>query len=481
MIRKILFPLLIALLAFSLFVSCEQATEPITPPVDPVDPVDPPVDPPIDPPVDPPVETEKVLYFPGFDLIESGSRGMTVFPSGTEDYENCPFLSDSMYAGDHPAGKLYLACNAMSALPLLPPFEKMTVKPSEFVNELSSNSIYIYGFPAHVDKTEINEDGIFMRFVATEKDSRGEDKNIAMCEYYYNWDEGTFSYREIAVPFMHNTYSVGDNILAFQMYNVPIKEEDGNIIFNAGVKDGQLDKDTAITLYKIHLPAESGGTWTFRVDEISMIMNCQGPRVYATGYKMAQSYEGATLFDIFGESGLHTFLNDPDNIEEYGYGYNPGNYRLNLSDDKSNIEFGYGVMGCLFEDMDAILAAEGIESMDDFNDLKFVYKTDLPADCALDNIRWDLSYCTIFDIEAETGATTTGMHNELFRMEDEMHSGPSAMIQAFFDVYGQTEGDAYYGLENISRFFDVLMDQCGLSEDGIASLASEHFTHYVAP
>ena len=100
-----------------------------------------------------------------------------------------------MTTGSDQFDQIYLSCNAMSALPLLPPFEKKTVKPSEFIDEISNSSIYLYGFPAKVTKSEINDDGIYMRLIATEG-----TKNVAMCEYYYSWENKTFSYREVVVP-----------------------------------------------------------------------------------------------------------------------------------------------------------------------------------------------------------------------------------------------------------------------------------------
>ena len=460
--KKILFPLFILIIAVSFFVGCAQATDSVTPPVDP--------------PVDPPVETEKDLYFPGFDLIESGSRGMTNFPTGDEEYENCPFLF--METGsDQPFDQIYLSCNAMSALPLLPPFEKKTAKPSEFVEEVSNSSIYIYGFPAKVTKSEINNDGIYMRLVATEG-----TKNIAMCEYYYCWETETFSYREIVVPFMH-TAGFGDNIIAFQMYNVPISESEGKISFNAGVKNGALDEDTAITLFKIHIPVEPGqGTQYFRVEKCNLIMNCQGPKVYATGYKMAKTAAGddnpvnmLNIHQLFGDTGLHAYLSNAENILEYDYTYNPPNYYLALSDDKSNLEFGYGVMGCLFEDMDKILAADDIGSMEDFNSLSFVYKTDLPEKCSLSgpssHLIWDLYFSTVFDLSAKKGATTDGMLNDLLQ-----HQTDLSLIRPFVEVF-----DDYDGLSNLSRFFDILMGQCGLSTAGIAALSANYAPYYVAP
>ena len=452
--RNFIFSLLIALIAFSLFIGCAQATDPVAPPVDP------------------PVETEKDLYFPGFDLIESGSRGMTNFPTGDEEYENCPFLS--MTTGSDQFDQIYLSCNAMSALPLLPPFEKKTVKPSEFIDEISNSSIYLYGFPAKVTKSEINDDGIYMRLIATEG-----TKNVAMCEYYYSWENKTFSYREVVVPFLH-TLGFGDNLLAFQMYNVPISESEGEIYFNAGVKDGALDEDTAITLFKIHLPAETGGDHHFKVEKNSLLMNCQGSKVYATGYKMALSTAGDNLHEIFGDAGLHAYLSDEANIAEHGYRYNvdtPGDYRLALSDEKSNLEFGYGVMSCLFNDMDKILAAENIESMEDFNSLSFVYKTDLPEKCTLNDPNWDLSYCTVFDLTANMGATTSGMKNNLFFAESVSQEGHKlSLIRPFIEVF-----DFYDDVPNISRFFDILMGQCGLSAEGIAALSANYAPYYVAP
>jgi len=457
--KKILFPLFILIIAVSFFVGCAQATDSVTPPVDP--------------PVDPPVETEKDLYFPGFDLIESGSRGMTNFPTGDEEYENCPFLF--METGsDQPFDQIYLSCNAMSALPLLPPFEKKTAKPSEFVEEVSNSSIYIYGFPAKVTKSEINNDGIYMRLVATEG-----TKNIAMCEYYYCWETETFSYREIVVPFLH-TAGYGDNIIAFQMYNVPISESEGKISFNAGVKNGALDEDTAITLFKIHIPVEPGqGTQYFRVEKCNLIMNCQGPKVYATGYKMAKTTAGVgpddgnllNIHELFGDTGLHAYLSNEANIAEYGYTYNSPNYYLALSDDKSNLEFGYGVMDCLFEDMDKILAAEDINSMEDFNSLDFEYRTDLPEKCSLNNPNWDLYFSTVFDLSANKGATTDEMKNELLQNQTEL-----GLIRPFVEVF-----DDYDGLPNLSRFFDILMGQCGLSAEGITALSANYAPYYVAP
>jgi len=128
-------------------------------------------------------------------------------------------------------------------------------------------------------------------------------------------------------------------------------------------------------------------------------------------------------------------------------------------------------MDCLFEDMDKILAAEDINSMEDFNSLDFEYRTDLPEKCSLNNPNWDLYFSTVFDLSANKGATTDEMKNELLQNQTEL-----GLIRPFVEVF-----DDYDGLPNLSRFFDILMGQCGLSAEGITALSANYAPYYVAP
>lgn len=473
--KKIYITLIIFALMFA-FVACSGSPEEKDDPAPTPEPV--------------PVVEKQTIYIPGFEIVDS-SRGMTGFP------EDNPFTSDDWKVGSNhiisqggdplpepyqtAAAKLYLACNAMSNLPMLPPFvEHKEVDPDAFAAELESGRLKIYGFDAEVTASKVNDDGIYLFITAYEG-----QKPVAIAEYYYSWEKETFSYREIVTAFLYNFEYMGEpmplsnTLILMEMYDVPIKNENGVISFSAGVNNGELNSNTDITQYRIALPAPTVGTspnekiFFFSTGEYHTLLNHTSDVVSGAGYENYWKEYGP------GNPKFHTllggFFSDSNNRDKYNFTYDvsvTGDEKVTLDDAKCNIEFAYDVLDYFFNGFGSLKTesafserTDGIKSITDFNALKYVYKSEAIRDLfRTDGLVKDLNFPVMFSIKDKKGSTSDFLDSGLYH-------GPGwdvSKLASFKDT-------DLFGLafETKDDFSKLILQYCGLSETNAAALVEE--------
>lgn len=416
----------------------------------------------------------KEIFIPDFGL--SSSKGMTHFP------QKNPFME--MNVGNHPNiggadnARIFLACNAMSSLPMLPSFEKYTENPKAFVEKYKKGNLKIYGFDARVKIGKVNEDGIYLFIIAYE-----EKKPICAFEYYYSWINKTFSYREIVAAFLNRQDPPnGDVVLLFEMYNVPVKEENGVISFTAGVKNGDFDTETQIKLYKLCLPTQRGNgpessPASFR--EFNVILKQDGNMLSAgLGYEKYQN-QFPFIDQIQDADRVHEFLSDASKQAKYGYSYvDPSsttepNYAV-LDDDTCNIDFAYEYLSLFFNGFTDLLdeagftaRTAGIVSMEKFNSLKYTFKDATAEKLFRYNYGQpgynyyikDIIFPVVYSIKNNKGTTSDMSAFDSGLFEGNANTG---YIQAFNGLFG-------LNTDNMEAFKTAILKQCGLSEVNASS------------
>ena len=436
-----------------------------------------------------PVVEKQTIYIPGFEIVDS-SRGMTGFP------EDNPFTSNDWKVGSNhsisqggdplpepyqtPIAKLYLACNAMSNLPMLPPFvEHKEVDPDAFATELESGRLKIYGFDAEVTASKVNDDGIYLFITAYEG-----QKPVAIAEYYYSWEKETFSYREIVTAFLHNfeymdtKMPLSNTLILMEMYDVPIKNENGVISFSAGVNNGELNSNTGITQYRIALPAPTvgGQIFFFITGEYHTLLNHTSDVVTGAGYENYWNEYGP------GNPKFHTllggFFSDSNNRDKYNFTYDvsvTGDEKVTLDDAKCNIEFAYDVLDYFFNGFGSLKTesafserTDGIKSITDFNALKYVYKSETIRDLfRTGGLVKDLNFPVMFSIKDKKGSTSDFLDTGLYH-----GAGGLGWDVIKLDSFKDTN---LFGLtfETNDDFSKLILQRCGLSETNAAALVSE--------
>lgn len=429
----------------------------------------------------------KEIFIPDFGL--TSSKGMTHFP------QKNPFME--MDVGEHPFiggaanAKIFLACNAMSSLPMLPSFEKYSENPKAFVEKYKKGNLKIYGFDARVKIGKVNEDGIYLFIIAYE-----EKKPICAFEYYYSWTNKTFSYREIVAAFLNRQEQPnGDVIILFEMYNVPVKEENGVISFTAGVKNGDFDTETQIKLYKLGLPTLKGVAGTqsaplsFR--EFNVILKQDGNILSAgLGY---EKYQNQFVFidQIQDTDRVHAFLSDTSKQTKYGYSYvDPSsatepNYAI-LDDDKCNIDFAFDYLSLFFNGFTDLLdeasftaRTAGIVSMEKFNSLKYTFKDATAKELFRYNYGQsgynyyikDIIFPVVYSIKNNKGTTSDMTAFDAGLYEGAGSSATTSYIQAFNGLFG-------LDTSSMANFKTAILIKCGLSEEKASGFTPNTDLHY---
>ncbi|HAN42797.1 MAG TPA: hypothetical protein DCP98_05150 [Sphaerochaeta sp.] len=398
----------------------------------------------------------QAFYMLGFTNLTTGdgSRGMTKFPDGV------PFLE--MDTGIEGYG-LWLSCNAMSALPVIPSFKKVVSNPANYIKSVLTNDFSGYGFPMKIVKYKVNPDGLFLRYVLYE-----DEKTIGMIDYYYSWLNQTFSYREIVTPFLQNTSELGDNILYFQMYNVPIYEDLDGVHFSAGLNsDGTLNSDTDLQLTKVQSNGtgwESYADYSFNIRVYDLIMDMDGGEVNATGYHGSDSYA-----DVSDYSGMETFLLDEEVIDKYEVSYNSETKRIVVNDDKCNLDYAYDMLSFLCSSsIDDYKAADDICCIEDFNDLRLELNSTSRQNATDDN---DLSFCTKYDFDKKIAATLGPDRERLTYCTEEFGLALSDALKSFCLVYPEIYGSEVTTSRDFAR--KHLME-CGLSESTVNAMLENY-------
>ncbi len=425
-------------------------------------------------------EKVQVIYCPF--VVSGASKGLSKFPDET------PFVTEDMNVGSFDAApytnipdeemtkiingaRMWLACDALSAFPVLPEMQKYEQKPQEFIASAKAADLMLYGFPMKITNSKINDDGIYIRMIGYE----GE-RDVVVADYYYNWDDKTFSYREIVLPFFGA--NGGNNIILFQLDDVPITEdENGDVSFVAGVKNGEIDASTDITMYYMHFPT-IGASTMFQLEETHLIMDNDAGFVVATGYESCRSASTPFYADdnpkINEEAvsknsavrALHEFF--LEHGEDYGESsyqaadeeYYGTIYRYIIDNDSCNLDFGYTVLDYMFDGIDEFKAMYP-ESNEDFN--KLVFKPNTEAEKLFDDkeLDSDLYYGVVFDMNKDADGKYRGsafFHYYIDPYNSEYNSYIARNTEVIKD-FG--DGDGYYGefyLNSFNELFPELFD-----------------------
>jgi len=344
----------------------------------------------------------------------------------------------------------------------------------------------LFGFTGEVLTSKVNDDGIYLFVVAYE----GE-KPVAIVEYYYSWKTKTFSYREIVMlTLMNFTIHLkedmnipkpgGNSILLFELYDVPVEEEDGIISFSAGVNDdGSLNEDTMIKQYRVSLPSpntKSESIFFFTLDEYHSLLNHKGKLVSSVGYESYRNEYSKNNDDVAKRTVfpdlLGDFFTDTNKAEEYNFYYDEDNQQVTLDDDLCNIDFAVDVLSYLFKGFDAFETEEsfkervdGIESLDDFDALKYEFKTEAVKNYFRGStLVKDIHFPVMFNVEEKIGTTSDFLDSGLFFGKGGSGWGVE-QLAAFKD-------EKLFGLEFDTRteFALLILQQCGLSKENAEAL-----------
>ena len=169
--KKYLLVLISLILTLSLFISCDNSNKA-------------------------PTNSEVVVL----DFTEvSNSRGITKFPDtgnpfGTvEGHEKDNLVLVNM--ADHTDYGLWMSCNVMRSLPILPGLKSANANADDYVESIKNKDLEGYGFPIKVVEAKTTSDGVYIVYDVLE-----DGKVNGKIEYYYSTVEKKFSYREIVAP-----------------------------------------------------------------------------------------------------------------------------------------------------------------------------------------------------------------------------------------------------------------------------------------
>ena len=142
---------------------------------------------------------------PVFADASSSGRGLKTMPV---DY----------FEGDH-----YLACAVMTLMPTMTNLEAVEINISGTSLENIKTSFTAFGFDIELvaDSSHINKDGVYLQYKVLY-----EGTNVGFCDYYYNIEKKTFSYRQSVICTFEKIagMEVYDNeILNMEYIDIPVE------------------------------------------------------------------------------------------------------------------------------------------------------------------------------------------------------------------------------------------------------------------
>ena len=142
---------------------------------------------------------------PVFGDASSSGRGLKTMPV---DY----------FEGDH-----YLACAVMTLMPTMTNLEAVEINISGTSLENIKTSFTAFGFDIELvaDSSHINKDGVYLQYKVLY-----EGINVGFCDYYYNIEKKTFSYRQSVICTFEKIagMEVYDNeILNMEYIDIPVE------------------------------------------------------------------------------------------------------------------------------------------------------------------------------------------------------------------------------------------------------------------
>ena len=193
---KKLFVILLAALLLVSFISCEKDTsDKMQEKIEQEEPT----------PAEPTETTTVNVPLPVFGDASSSGRGLKTMPV---DY----------FEGDH-----YLACAVMTLMPTMTNLEAVEINISGTNLKNVKASFTVFGFDIELvaDSSHINKDGVYLQYRILYNGS-----NVGFCDYYYNIEKKTFSYRQSVICTFEKIagMEVYDNeILNMEYIDIPVE------------------------------------------------------------------------------------------------------------------------------------------------------------------------------------------------------------------------------------------------------------------
>ena len=186
-----------------------------------------------------------------------------------------------------------LACTVMTIMPTMTNLEAVEINISGTSLKNVKTSFTVFGFDIELvtDSSHINRDGVYLQYRILYNGS-----NVGFCDYYYNIEKKTFSYRQSVFCTFDILGSSENQILNMEYIDIPI-ENPLEPVFKVGqlTTGGVLDDNALID-----------NIW----------FNTQTPKKARFLYRRAF----ITLNEVRGDDGLYTMyaFKQPDNATEAG-------------------------------------------------------------------------------------------------------------------------------------------------------------------
>ena len=229
---KKLFVILLAALLLVSFISCEKDTsDKMQEKIEQEEPT----------PAEPTETTTVNVPLPVFGDASSSGRGLKTMPV---DY----------FEGDH-----QLACAVMTIMPTMTNLEAAEINISGTSLKNVKASFTVFGFDVELvtASSHINKDGIYLQYRLLY-----EGTNVGFCDYYYNIEKKTFSYRQSV--FCTFAAFPDNEILNIEYIDIPV-ENALEPVFRVGqlTEEGVLDDDAFVDNIWINTPSPTKAELTY--------------------------------------------------------------------------------------------------------------------------------------------------------------------------------------------------------------------------
>ena len=218
----------------------------------------------------------------------SNSRGLTKFPEtgnpfGTVTGHDQTKENDLTNMADGTDYGLWMSCNVMRSLPILPGLKSANADADDYVESIKNKDLIGYGFPIKVVEAKTTSDGVYIVYDVLE-----DGKVNGKIEYYYSTVEKKFSYREIVAP-LFGLFG-GDQVFVFEMFNVPVEKTQDGYSFKAGelYNNGSSFRHVSFiydTLSMTHQRKDTNKIDRFMVEDSKIVMNYSGKKVTSMEYE----------------------------------------------------------------------------------------------------------------------------------------------------------------------------------------------------
>ena len=208
-------------------------------------------------------------------------------------------------------GDMWLSCTVMTVMPTMTNLEAVEINISGTSLENVKTSFTVFGFDIELvaDSSHINRDGVYLQYRILY-----EGSNVGFCDYYYNIEKKTFSYRQSVFCTLGRigNLDIRDNeIISIEYTDIPV-ENALEPVFKVGqlTEDGVLDDDAFVDNIWLDTPSEQKSDFQYR-------------RAFIT------------MYEVKGDDGLYTMyaFKQMDNSFKMG----PGEYSGELAKIKTTV------------------------------------------------------------------------------------------------------------------------------------------------